>query len=503
MSAGGGSFIGTARGLLPLDGSAPRVEAVAFPIGGHFWRVAAVSVSLLSLWGSAIARGGGDVEAPLPLEVVADEVAARGDLLRRLALALPRAGGVLLARFHPAAPDASPAWAVVEVDGRAIRAASGTGNVPLALAGAGVRLGEDDRVLVLPPENSPAAETAGGRTGGRIVVQRAVPFSVEDSGVRIALRAAAPTVGEALRASGIDLDGADVLYPAREAPLLPGMKVAILRATPVALHLDDVQIEARTRAATVGDLLAERDIQLGPLDRVQPPLEAPVPARGTVRVVRVREEAHHELELVPFRTWQYVQPDLPPGAHVRLQEGLPGLLEQLVDVTYEDGAEITRTPRETVISRHPVDEVIAVGPLRAIVAPAVAVAESIPTPALSKPESPLLPLPSPQVPDGTAVRRAMTVVATAYDPGPVSTGKSPGHPAYGITATGMRAERGVIAVDPRVIPLRTRLYVPGYGYAIAGDTGTAIKGNRIDVYFPTYAEAVRWGRRTITVYILE
>ncbi|MDQ3699949.1 MAG: 3D domain-containing protein [Chloroflexota bacterium] len=463
-------------------------------------------MSLLSLWGNTIARGVGDVEAPLPLERVAAELAARGDLLRRVAGALPRAGGVLLARFHPAAPDASPTWAVVEVDGKALRAASGIANVPLALAGAGVRLAEDDRVLVLPPEVAPAAGIAGGsrRTlGGRIVVQRAVPFSVEDSGVPIGLRAAAPTVGEALRAAGIDLDGADVLYPAREAPLLPGMKVAILRAAPVALHFDDRQVEAKTRAATVGDLLAERDIRLGPLDRVQPPLEDPVPVRGTVRVVRVREEARQELELVPFRSRQYYDPHLPPGARVRTQEGLSGLLEQVVDVTYEDGAEITRLPREKIITRQPVDEVIAVGPLRAIVAPVVPTAESIPSPAPPKPDAPLLPIPVPQLPDGAAVRRAMTVVATAYDPGPVSTGKSPGHPAYGITATGMRADRGVIAVDPRVIPFRTRLYVPDYGYAIAGDTGGAIKGNRIDVYFPTYAEAVRWGRRTITVYILE
>jgi 3D (Asp-Asp-Asp) domain-containing protein len=97
----------------------------------------------------------------------------------------------------------------------------------------------------------------------------------------------------------------------------------------------------------------------------------------------------------------------------------------------------------------------------------------------------------------------MTMVATAYDPGPVSTGKRPGDQGYGVTASGRRAGYGVVAVDPRVIPLGTRLFIPGYGYAVAGDTGSAIKGNRIDLGFATYAEAVRFGRQTVTVYILE
>ncbi len=57
-------------------------------------------------------------------------------------------------------------------------------------------------------------------------------------------------------------------------------------------------------------------------------------------------------------------------------------------------------------------------------------------------------------------------------------------------------------VDDRVIPMGTRLYIPGYGFAVAADRGSAIKGNRIDLCFNTYAEAKRWGRRKIKVYLL-
>ena len=80
-----------------------------------------------------------------------------------------------------------------------------------------------------------------------------------------------------------------------------------------------------------------------------------------------------------------------------------------------------------------------------------------------------------------------------------------------MTATGMKAQYGVIAVDPRVIPLGSRVYVESsdggkswvYGFAIAGDTGGAIKGNRIDLCYNTKAECYQFGRKSATVYVLE
>lgn len=77
----------------------------------------------------------------------------------------------------------------------------------------------------------------------------------------------------------------------------------------------------------------------------------------------------------------------------------------------------------------------------------------------------------------------------------------------GITSTGINLKRNpdakVIAVDPKVIPLGTKVYVEGYGYAIAGDIGSAIKGNKIDLFFPTKAEAYKWGRKDVKIKILK
>lgn len=86
--------------------------------------------------------------------------------------------------------------------------------------------------------------------------------------------------------------------------------------------------------------------------------------------------------------------------------------------------------------------------------------------------------------------RQLTVRATAYA-------------LPGTTATGVGVRFGIIAVDPRVIPLGTRLYVPGYGEGIAADTGGAVRGNRIDVWLPSEAQAEEWAVKTITITILD
>ena len=71
----------------------------------------------------------------------------------------------------------------------------------------------------------------------------------------------------------------------------------------------------------------------------------------------------------------------------------------------------------------------------------------------------------------------------------------------GRTASGVTVRKGVVAVDPRVIPLGTRLYIPGYGPGLAADVGTAIKGRIIDLWFPSTTLARNWGRRTVTITV--
>lgn len=98
------------------------------------------------------------------------------------------------------------------------------------------------------------------------------------------------------------------------------------------------------------------------------------------------------------------------------------------------------------------------------------------------------------------------VVATGYTAGVESTGKRPGHPQYGITYSGVKVRRdqvSTIAADTRLFPIGTLLYIPGYGYGVVADTGSAIKGKRIDLYFETIKEVYeQWGKRTVYVEVL-
>lgn len=98
------------------------------------------------------------------------------------------------------------------------------------------------------------------------------------------------------------------------------------------------------------------------------------------------------------------------------------------------------------------------------------------------------------------------VVATGYTAGKESTGKSPGHPEYGITFSGVKVRKddfSTIAADPRVFPIGTIMYVPGYGFGVVADTGGAIKGKKIDLYFATKKQVYEeWGKRKVRVYVL-
>lgn len=93
--------------------------------------------------------------------------------------------------------------------------------------------------------------------------------------------------------------------------------------------------------------------------------------------------------------------------------------------------------------------------------------------------------------------KVLTMSATGYDTSPQTLPRSTGR-----TATGIPARFGVVAVDPKVIPLGTYVFVEGYGFALAADTGGAIKGNKIDLCFNSRAEALKWGRRPVKVHIL-
>jgi 3D (Asp-Asp-Asp) domain-containing protein len=233
----------------------------------------------------------------------------------------------------------------------------------------------------------------------------------------------------------------------------------------VTIRVDGTERTVTTQKDTVQTLLHQEFIALNEHDRCVPALHEPVVDGMTVTITRVTKEV--VVDRVTIAPHEIVRWDRRMTTNpVVIEEGASGVSEVTRVIWKKDGVVTQNSVQKQVVVQKPRPRIVVRGNL-----------------------------PS----RGLHGRRVMSVVATAYDPGPGSCGKY----ADGRTAIGMRAGRGVIAVDPRVIPLGTRVYVDGYGPAIAADTGGAIKGNKIDVCFPTRSEALKWGRRTVKLVILE
>ncbi|RJQ04479.1 MAG: DUF348 domain-containing protein [Bacillota bacterium] len=305
--------------------------------------------------------------------------------------------------------------------------------------------------------------------GGGPWFQRQVSILVDGEAVVVKTRA--ETVRAALTVAGVTIGPRDVVIPEPGTRITGDTVVEVRRAVPVIFCLDGLEMRVLSAASTVGEVLEASRVPVRPSDRLDPPRGSVVTPGLRVTVTRVVNSYQHREDPIPRKVVRLDDMSMDLGQTRTVQEGQDGLLHRLLIVTYENAVEVSsRVVSETVLAE-PVDKIVRHGTAGTIVR------------------------------DGQTIRflKAMSVTATAYDPGPISCGTS----ADGYTALGLKATRGIIAVDPRVIPLWTKVYVDGYGFAVAGDTGSAIKGARVDVCFDTYDEAVRWGVRRVKVYILE
>lgn len=190
---------------------------------------------------------------------------------------------------------------------------------------------------------------------------------------------------------------------------------------------------------------------------------------------------------IPYNIINTYDPSLELGDSVIIHDGAFGEAEVVTEILMLSGIRIDSRVISHEILTKPVDRIVAVGTFEYVAAS--------PTPRR------VFQVPDPSLATFT-FGEPMTMVATAYTAGYESTRKRPGDPGYGITASGMRVQHGVVAVDPSVIPLGTPLYVEGYGFAVAADTGSAIRGHSIDLFMYDLVDAINFGRRNITVFVL-
>lgn len=239
-----------------------------------------------------------------------------------------------------------------------------------------------------------------------------------------------------------------------------------------------------TSASTVGDAINSAGVELGPLDRIEPDSTLPLVDNMQVNIIRVTQQLVQEEVVVPYRTVKVASRALNRGESRELQPGVNGKMVNTYLVVMENGQEQERSLVNSVIVVEKQDRKIEEGTIATI----------------SR--------------GGQLMRysKVLNVVATAYTADYNPSKGRPDDPWCGMTASGKTAVAGLtIAADLKVIPMHTRVYVEGLdaqgkkysGFYVVMDTGSAIKGNKIDIFMSTYDQTKNFGRRKMKVYILE
>lgn len=323
------------------------------------------------------------------------------------------------------------------------------------------------------------------------------------------------TVGELLKEQNIELDHDDYINISTEAELQDQFDIVIKRAVPVVLNFKDKQVNINTAESTVEDVLKSLSIFFDEEDKITPSLDTKIAKNMEITFVEVEKKANTVEEEIDFEVETTKNGQLEKGKTLTVQEGIKGLRENKVVEVYENGKLVDTQVTETKLVREPVKQIVQEGTK----------VESVPVASRGDSNSQAKPQQQqqqskPQANNNNQASqqasspslngaRSMIMNASAYDLSFESTGKRPGDKYYGITASGTQARPGVVAVDPSVIPLGTKLYIESmdgtgsYGYASAEDKGGAIKGNRIDLFFANRSDALKFGRRQVKVYILD
>lgn len=307
---------------------------------------------------------------------------------------------------------------------------------------------------------------------------------INDSGSIITLKTKELTVGDFLKQNNIDIREQDYISTAPEEKLLiqKTNEIFIKRAIPIYINVDGSELDVLTHKTSIREVLDESKIELSESDRLEgAEIDSTVYPGMNLRIVRIKEDLIIEKKPISYKVERRPNQRLDQGIEKTVREGKEGVQELLYRVVYEDGELKSKELVKETVANTPVNKLVEYGTVSKYTC---ARGETF------------------------RYKKVLDMRATAYTSSFKDTGKNPDHPQFGITYTGIKAKRGIIAVDPKVIPLGTRVYVegvgktPDYGFALAADIGGGVKGNIIDIYVNTQAEADGWGIKKVKVYIL-
>ncbi len=273
--------------------------------------------------------------------------------------------------------------------------------------------------------------------------------------------------------NGITVTEKDKVSVALDSVVKDGDVIYINKAINVDLNVDGATLAIASAENTIKDMLNAEGIEISADDKIVPPVDTVLSSGMKIEVTRVNKQVVDQVQQIAYQTEVRKNSDMTQGKEKVVQEGVPGEKLITTEVVYENGTEVSRRVLSEKIQKAPVKKIVDIGTLGVVRASRGG---------------------------EFSYSEKITLTSTAYT---ADRGDAGSH-----TATGTKCRRDVngystVAVDPRVIPLGTKLYIEGYGLAIAEDTGGAIKGKKIDVYLNTYEEMINWGRKQVNVYILK
>lgn len=279
----------------------------------------------------------------------------------------------------------------------------------------------------------------------------------------------AETVGAFLDENQIELKEGYVAFPSEDTNMKDVSEVKIKKGYEITIKDCGEKKQYSVSSLKVGKILEELNIELGGLDSLSQDVNSDLDEEHILVIHRVEDKETTEETVLEFQTEVRQNPDLYQGESRVIQEGKNGSRMDTILSRSVDGEVVQSFVVASQILSEPVNKIVEEG--------------------TKVPENMI---------HGKKYVKKIVMQGTAYDPS-----------AGSRTAMGTRARVGAVAVDPRVIPLGTKLYIesadgfPTYGFAVAEDTGGAIKGNKIDLFYNTRSEAYRFGRRNVVVYILD
>ncbi|MCY8502515.1 MULTISPECIES: ubiquitin-like domain-containing protein [Bacillus] len=318
-----------------------------------------------------------------------------------------------------------------------------------------------------------------------VVYEAAKPVKLTKNGEEKTLWSTAKTVGALLDEKDVDVKEHDQIDPAIDTDISKDMKINIEPAFQVTVNDAGKQKKIWTTSTTVADFLKQQKMNIKDEDKIKPALDAKLTkGKADITITRIEKVTDVVEEKIAFDVKKQEDASLEKGIEKVVQKGKEGKLKKHFEVVKENGKEVSRELVKEETAEQSKDKVVAVG---------------------TKQSSPKIEKVSASGDSKTVVSRSnestgkvMTVSSTAYT---ASCSGCSGHTATGVNLKN-NPNAKVIAVDPNVIPLGSKVHVEGYGYAIAADTGSAIKGNKIDVFFPEKSSAYRWGNKTVKIKIL-